>query len=402
MKGKAWVWNKPNGRYVVRFRDDDGRTRSEGTFSTREEAERTKTMLDNIGSQVEQDERDKRAAQVMRDAELADHLMATGQPLPQELLARYAAPPGDAEPGRSLAEYLDTWIRGDRSLRETSRKGYLATIRNHIAGTPLGRTDVRRITPRMLEDFWNGLDPGRTGTAHVVRELLSKAFRRALRHDDIITNPFDRADLPRPNRTGPRRVRGKLTRENVEPLAAAASSERDRLAILLMAWCGLRPGEIGGLKVDGLNAQRCELTIEQQVTRATGGSKIGPPKTQGSYRIVGLPPSLCEDLARFAEDATDELIFRTSRGGLWGDRLVNRAVHSAAKNAGLSGVHAHLLRHLAGSMALEDGASVAEVAEMLGDTIAQVQQTYVEALSGARARIAARSEASRERFRNAE
>jgi integrase len=55
-------------------------------------------------------------------------------------------------------------------------------------------------------------------------------------------------------------------------------------------------------------------------------------------------------------------------------RSVNRAVHTAAKNAGLSGVHAHLLRHLAGSMALEDGASVAEVAEMLGDTIAEVQK----------------------------
>ncbi len=38
---------------------------------------------------------------------------------------------------------------------------------------------------------------------------------------------------------------------------------------------------------------------------------------------------------------------------------------------------------------------------MLGDTIAVVTNTYVEALPGGRARIAAASELSRERFRNA-
>jgi integrase len=362
-----------------------------------------------LGSAVEAGEQRRQVARVQYQAELVDHLMRTGQPIPPDLLADEAPPP-DAAPGRSLAEYVDTWVRGDRSLRDTSRRNYLGVVRNHIAGTPLGRADVRVVTPAMVEEFWSALDPERTGVMDQVEQVLNKAFRRAVRHGDVATNPLERAEMPR-RRGAPRRVRGKVNRDNVEPLAAAASCERDRLAILLMAWCGLRAGEVGGLRVDGLDAERCELTVEQQVTRATGGSRLGPPKTRRSYRTVGLPSSLCVDLAAFVGsttqnpnptgyDSPDDLIFRSAKGGLWSDALVNRAVKGAARDAKLPGVHAHLLRHLAGSMALEDGASVAEVAEMLGDTIGVVQQTYLEALSGGRARIAERSEASRERYRN--
>jgi len=396
MRGSAWIWNKPNGKFMLRYRDDQGKVRSRGTFSTREEAELEMRTLRSV---LEWDGLERTWSAQGR-VELVDHLVETGQPIPPELLVGERA--DAASGGPSLAEYLDTWVRGDRSLRDTSRRNYLGVVRNHISGTPLGSTGLRRVTTALVEDFWNNLDPERTGVMDQVEQVLNKAFRRALRRGDIDTNPLDRAELSRARRAGPRRVRGKLTRENVEPLAAAAICERDRLAILLMSWCGLRAGEVGGLRVDGLDAVRCELAIEQQVTRATGGSKLGPPKTRRSTRVVGLPPSLCADLVTFVAGSTDELVFRSTKGGLWSDSLVNRAVKTAARNAKLSGVHAHLLRHLAGSMALESGASVAEVAEMLGDTIAVVQSTYLEALSGGRARIAAASEASRERFRNVE
>jgi integrase len=401
MRGKSWIMARPNGTFTLRFRDDRGRTRSEGTFKTREEAEQAKATLDVVGSATASwFGTDERTISRGARSSLVEHLMDTGQAIPPEMLVD--AEPGDAAPGESLAEYLDGWIRGDRSLRDTSRRNYLGVVRNHVAGTPLGRTDIRRITPRMIEEFWASLDPERTGVMDQVEQVLSKAFRRALRHRDIDVNPLERTELVRPRGAGPRRVRGNIQREDLRKLAAAASCERDRLAIELMAWCGLRAGEVGGLRVDGLDAVRCELAIEQQVTRATGGSKLGPPKTRRSTRVVGLPSSLCRDLAAFVADSTDELIFRSDRGGLWSDSPANIAVKRAAKAANLPGVHAHLLRHLAGSMALESGASVAEVAEMLGDTIGVVQETYLEALSGGRARIAAASEASRERFRNAE
>ena len=69
--------------------------------------------------------------------------------------------------------------------------------------------------------------------------LLAKAFSRAIREGLIDVSPLKRSAIK-----SPAKVRQSeailLTVEDVERLADEASHPRDRLAILLMAYAGLR------------------------------------------------------------------------------------------------------------------------------------------------------------------
>jgi integrase len=369
---KAWVSKKPNGKFIVRYRDTDGRTKSLGTFDTREQAETRATH-----------------APVFQNRD----------PFGWDAQEPKVSPGRVSDP---VAGYLREWIERDRNLRPSTRRLYLQAIRNHLDGTPLGAMDVREVTdPREIRRYWDGLSSRDEtsevgpGTRDVVRKLLSKCFRQAYLDGMIPANTFERARIARPHLEA-RRTRGIVTGEDVEALAGAALCERDRLGILLMSYCGLRASEVGGLFVQDLDGPRCELHVTQQVRPPDTTPRYAPLKTRRSRRTVGLPPSLCEELREYVAGKVGPVpVFLSDQGLPWYDVMINRAVHQAAARAGLEGVHSHLLRHLAGSLAFEDGATAAEVAELLGEAIDTVLSTYVEAGQASRRKLADATERRR-------
>lgn len=61
---------------------------------------------------------------------------------------------------------------------------------------------------------------------------------------------------------------------------------------------------------------------------------------------------------------------------------VDYVVRKAGRAAGLSGVHAHSLRHGAASLALAGGASLVAVKEMLGHASIVTTSQYLHVVSG--------------------
>jgi hypothetical protein len=180
-----------------------------------------------------------------------------------------------------FANYIRGIVDGNRELQESTRELYLRNIRVHIDGTALGDTDIRDVTPEMLSDYWGSLDTG-TGARRNVQQLLSKALNRAVLTGLVDVSPLKRApDVKRPPRGRREEVR-PLTVEQVEKLADSAKHPRDRLEILVMAYGGLRAGEVGGLRVEDIDFKRCQLRLRQQVVRVTGrGQYVSPLKTRG-------------------------------------------------------------------------------------------------------------------------
>ena len=99
----------------------------------------------------------------------------------------------------------------------------------------------------MIERWWASLPTDKPGALGNVALMLSAVFRRAVKRGLRESNPLGRTDVRKPLRSGPEER--PLTTSEVEALVDAAASARDRLEILVMAYGGLRAGEVGGLRV---------------------------------------------------------------------------------------------------------------------------------------------------------
>ena len=143
------------------------------------------------------------------------------------------------------------------------------------------------------------------------------------------------------------------------------------LAVQLMAYTGLRFGELAALRVGRVDLMRRRIEVAESVTEVNGRSMFGSPKADRS-RSVPVGRSLVDGLAaQMAGKAQDEFLFTAPGGGHL--RLSNfrrRAFDPAARAAGLDGLTPHELRHTAASLAIASGASVKAVQRMLGHTSA--------------------------------
>jgi len=98
----------------------------------------------------------------------------------------------------------------------------------------------------------------------------------AVRDGRIPRNPADKVPLPRVTRGEPR----FLSRDEVERLADAAGTDGD--SVRLLAYTGLRFGEMAGLRVRRVDFLRRRLTVAEAVTEVAGRIEYGTPKTTSS------------------------------------------------------------------------------------------------------------------------
>jgi integrase len=310
--------------------------------------------------------------------------------------------PKGGDPRYEFAEYARAMITGKRTLARTTKALYLRTIRVHIKGTAIGEGDVRYITPSELNAWWGKLEAG-NGALGNIHEVLSKAFRRAQREELRTDNPLERAeDVKKPRRRA--RDVQPLRTEEVEALADHAAVPRDRLEVLVMAYGGLRAGEVGGLRTSDIDWERGQLHIKQQVRRITGdGLETAELKTKAARRIVTLPRSVMDELRAFVDEhppAKDGRVFHGQNGSMRDSVRINAGVQRSAKRAGVE-THAHALRHTAVSMWVADGASPVDVQHMVGHSrIEGTLGIYAHLFHKGGADLAARMEKRREAHKN--
>ena len=203
-----------------------------------------------------------------------------------------------------------------------------------------------------------GLTPG---TVRYIHRVLSLVLELAVRDGRLACNPAAGVRLPTV-RTPEKRF---LTHEQVASLAEAAGSHR--LEILVLAYTGLRWGELAALKVGRLDLMRRRITVAESVTEVRGKLTWGDPKSHQN-RSVPLPRFLVDDLAKHvAGKPTEALVFTGAKGGVLRNLNFRRdCFDDAARAAGLTGLTPHELRHTGASLAVSAGANVKSVQRMLG------------------------------------
>jgi len=289
-----------------------------------------------------------------------------------------------AAPAEVLAERFRGYLLAERGLQPQVASGYLARVRPFIAGClredgqPGG---LAQLTAAEVTGFMVGqaraLEPKSA-------QMLATALRSLLRfwHLDGLTSvPLDQA-VPKVANRRPGLPRALQPAELRALLASCDQSRpdgrRDYAMMLLLARMGLRAGEVAGLQLGDIGWRHGEITI------------LGKPNRRDR---LPLAAEVGEAIAAYLADgrpatALDRSVFiriKAPHQGLTSGG-VTQAVAAAALRAGLGVVHAHRLRHSAATAMLAEGASLAEIGQVLRHrrplTTAVYAKVNIEALRG--------------------
>jgi len=262
----------------------------------------------------------------------------------------------------ALGEYAETWLSRQVQLKPSTRSRYTAIVRRHIVpafgSVPLAKLERSAVAAWVLDLVDAGLAAPTVRHAH---RILHMILNTAVDDGRLVRNPASRVKLPRDRR----REKRFLSHAEVAALADAAGP--DRLIILVLAYCGLRFGELAALRVRNVDPLRRRLFIEESVTEVDGAMIFGTPKSH-QCRSVPVSRSLIDALAEACVGKSRaDLVFTAPRGGVLMLRNWRRRVFDPAlAAAGLGELTPHELRHTAASLAVAAGANVKAVQRMLG------------------------------------
>jgi integrase len=271
------------------------------------------------------------------------------------------------------ADWIEAWWATTVNLRPSSRARDEAYIRNHVLPV-FGELPLGAITQLDVRAWVAELDAGGRAPATVQKayQTLSKILRGAVDAGLIAQSPCRNTALPRVERDEMRFLR---------PAEVAALAEaiepRYRAMIFFDAYCGLRLGELAGLRRSRVDLLRRQVRVAEIAVEVKGELMFGPPKTRAGYRKVPLPRFVAAEMAAhldtYGEAVPDALVFVGADGGaLRANGWRARHWRPAIKNAGLEPLRPHDLRHTAVSLWVAAGASPKQVAAWAGHTSVSV------------------------------
>ena len=294
----------------------------------------------------------------------------------------------------TLGEYLDRWlphsVRG--SVRQRTFERYEQIARVHIKPT-LGRIKLKALTPTHVRGLYqekldDGLAPR---TVQYIHTTLRKALKEAVQDGLIPRNAADAVKAPRPAK----KEINPLAPEQAKAFLEVASGNRFQTLYVLAIHCGLREGELLGLKWDDLNLEAGTLSVRRTLSETKEVGRIFEPPKNGKGRSIRLTPGAIEalrghlrcqieEIDRAGDAYQDQgLVFPSQAGTpMNAKNLTARSFKPLLVQAGLPhSVRLHDLRHTCATLLLGKGVHPKIVQELLGHaTIAITLDTYSHVL----------------------
>lgn len=258
---------------------------------------------------------------------------------------------------------------------------------------PLLRTPLVRLTPGQVEAALAGLvrQGYATQSIRMSRSVLARAIRRAQRDGLVARNAAELADCPR----GTVRESRSMTVAQVEALlsASAGMSPWLRAYVYTGIMCGLRPGEMLGLRWEDVDLEERVIRVRKSVKLITppGGTKrpaVEDLKTERSKRTMVMPAAVSSMLAALRRDQaavrlragaayTDHgLVFPAGDGRPCWPEVARSRFQALCKRAGLGDDwHPHEQRHTFVSVLSDAGVDIDRIADAAGHINSNVTKT---------------------------
>lgn len=299
-----------------------------------------------------------------------------------------AAPgPSEQSNGQDRIRDYTHYLVQERGLASTTVTSYLPIVRRFLTarfGTEVIALEALSVRDarRFLLDYTPAVSPKRAKLiVSALRSFLRFLYQRGVLATDLALALPAVADWRLTS------VPKFIAPDEVERLLQSCDRThptglRDYAILLLLARLGLRAGEVVAMTLEDLDWAAGELTI-----RGKGGRRDRLPiplevgHAVATYLRAGRPP--CHTRCVFVR-------MKAPRQGFADHRAISTLVHRALTRAGLAPAlkGAHLLRHSLATQMLRNGASLAEIGDLLRhqsllttEIYAKVDQTALAALA---------------------
>lgn len=268
-----------------------------------------------------------------------------------------------------LGDFAGEWLDSKHKLKPSTRARYRVVLDTFIADhADVALGDISR---QLVREWVADLSADRApASVHKTIGVLRQILALAVRENRLVINPVDGVELPSVGTVEQR----FLTLEQLHALAHAAGEHR--ALVYVLGTCGLRFGEAAELRWRDLDLDRLTIRISRSVTLVDNKFVVGTPKGGGG-RTVSLPAFVADLLT---PGPADTLVFPDASGGYmrgsnvrrrwWSDAVTEAKLYPSRKSTVDDLVtydfKLHELRHTAASLAIQAGANIKSLQNMLG------------------------------------
>ncbi len=204
-------------------------------------------------------------------------------------------------------DYAEEWLaRGVRQnrIRPTTADKYTSLLNLHLLPT-FGNLHLRKITPRLVHEWYDELAAKQPPTAAGAYRLLSTIFNRYLRDHRGFLTPCDIEGASKYETD--RRPFASMAEAQAAIDSIPPKDDWFRTAVMLAAWCQLRRGEVLGLQRGDIDLVNGTVNVERTWNLTSAGrTYMDKPKTRAGVRKLALPPNALAALERHLESVGKE------------------------------------------------------------------------------------------------
>lgn len=294
----------------------------------------------------------------------------------------------------TMSELIREWLPLKKlELRENTYVAYEDTANIHVLpyfdelGVTIGELSPAHIQRYYAEKTKAGIGPG-TLTRH--RTIIRSSLEYAIQTLGILkANPADRVKLPKQNK----RLPSFYTEEQLKNLFKAVEGESIEAPVKLAAYFGLRRSEVLALRWNSINWKRKTISITHTLVRVKTKTEFKDTvKQMASYRTMPLMPVM-ETYLRKLQAHQKQLRKICGKDFnpegflcIWDDGTVLEPDYVTSrfrrflKEKGLPLIRFHDLRHSSASLLINNGCTLKEVQEWLGQASSKSTEIYAHML----------------------
>ena len=286
-----------------------------------------------------------------------------------------------------LKDYLMYWHEEILSQRAESTTITLAAYVLYEWVIPSMENDIkmRYVNVEYMDELLKKVSLCCQSAGNTCRTYLNIAFSDAVAEGYIPRNIIPNT---KPYKRKPSKIR-ILKKEKLKVFLKAAGSNEWYLEFLLALFCGLRKGEILGLKFEDFDFDAHTVSVKRQLAYdisleeksnkvASRRSVEKPPKTENSIRVLRIPDVIEREVKKrrkliennqliAGKDYEDhDYISCQKNGKPHSQGAMNNALSKLCARNGLPPLTVHSLRHMFATILIENGVPLVKISALLG------------------------------------